>query len=111
MAMNRFNYPGLLALCVACPIRGATEFVMLARVDRYRMGIQTCQCAGCGLIRTNPMPKASDLATFYRQSYRRFYRGVEEPSAGSHSNAPPDGTCVLHFGIFASGTLGACGCG
>lgn len=68
--------------CVPCPLCGGTQFKPLARTDRYRMGITTAECSGCGFIMTNPMPTAEGLADFYRNHYRKFYQKEDEPSVG-----------------------------
>ena len=65
---------------VPCPICAGSAFSVLTRRDRYRMGVQTCQCRRCGLTMTNPMPTAESLEQFYQDEYRRRYRKVGHPS-------------------------------
>lgn len=63
-----------------CPVCGNTQFKELARDDRYRMGLPTCQCEKCGLAMTNPVPTEEALSQFYRDDYRAYYRKTDRPS-------------------------------
>jgi SAM-dependent methyltransferase len=63
-----------------CNLCGGNGFTRLADVDRYRMGIQTCQCDACGIAMTFPMPTEASLNWFYTNKYRKFYRKFEHPS-------------------------------
>lgn len=65
---------------IACPVCESAQFAVLTRTDRYRMGVVTCQCQGCGLVMTNPMPSEAALGKFYRDDYRIYYRKVDKPS-------------------------------
>jgi SAM-dependent methyltransferase len=65
---------------VSCPVCESRSFATLAHTDRYRMGVQTCQCRGCGLAMTNPVPSDEALSSFYRNDYRLYYRKVARPS-------------------------------
>ncbi len=66
---------------VPCTLCGGADFEALATTDRYRMGIRTVACRGCGLLMTNPMPVPEAIDDFYRNHYRRLYRKAEGPSA------------------------------
>jgi 2-polyprenyl-3-methyl-5-hydroxy-6-metoxy-1,4-benzoquinol methylase len=77
---NPIAYRSMATQWLACPVCESTQFDTLTRADRYRMGVRTCQCRGCGLAMTNPVPEAAALSAFYENEYRRYYRGVERPS-------------------------------
>jgi 2-polyprenyl-3-methyl-5-hydroxy-6-metoxy-1,4-benzoquinol methylase len=77
---NRIAYSSMATQWLECPVCASLKFDTLTRADRYRMGVRTCQCCGCGLAMTNPVPLAAALDDFYRDDYRRYYRGVERPS-------------------------------
>jgi SAM-dependent methyltransferase len=65
---------------VACPNCGGHDFVVLATTDRYRMGLRTVGCSGCGLVLTNPRPSSERMKKFYAEEYRCFYTGYQKPS-------------------------------
>src|SRR5688572_22656405 len=67
---------------VPCPICGGDDFEVLARNDRYFMGIQTVGCRRCGLVFANPQPTEPALDRFYREHYRTFYQRVDQPDVG-----------------------------
>ncbi len=77
---NPIAYSSMATQWLECPVCASLQFDTLTRADRYSMGVRTCQCRGCGLAMTNPMPLAAALDDFYRDEYRRYYRGVERPS-------------------------------
>lgn len=80
MRNNKLVYDRLEKLEVPCPICGGTSFETLATIDRYRMGIRTVGCHGCGLAMTNPQPTVQAMEDFYGNHYRRFYENVTTPS-------------------------------
>ena len=77
---KRIAYGSMATQWLECPVCASVEFDTLTSADRYRMGVRTCQCRRCGLAMTNPVPLAAALDAFYRDEYRRYYRGVERPS-------------------------------
>lgn len=78
--MSQVKYKRMSRDWMVCPVCSSTDFETLARVDRYGMGIPTCQCLRCGLAMTNPVPSDSALSGFYRDDYRMYYRKVDTPS-------------------------------
>jgi len=66
---KQIAYGSMATHWLDCPICGSAAFETLTSADRYRMGVRTCQCRGCGLAMTNPAPLAADLDPFYRDDY------------------------------------------
>ena len=66
---------------IDCPNCGGKSFAVLATTDRYKMGLRTVGCSGCGLVLTNPRPSAERMKKFYAEDYRRYYTGFSKPSA------------------------------
>ncbi len=79
MPNSSMVYDKLPKVRLACPLCHGEEFEVLCKTDRYRMGISTARCSGCGLIMTNPVPSAEALEEFYSQHYRNYYRKLERP--------------------------------
>jgi SAM-dependent methyltransferase len=52
---------------------------VIGRKGRDGLPLQTVLCEGCGLGRVEPIPPREELAAFYREQYRREYKGVYEP--------------------------------
>ncbi len=48
----------------------------MSRHDRRLKLLTTVVCAGCGLLRTDPMPTEEELAAYYRHHYRADYQFV-----------------------------------
>jgi SAM-dependent methyltransferase len=48
----------------------------LSTYDRRLKRLTSVVCAGCGLIRTDPMPTEAELSVYYRESYRLDYQFV-----------------------------------
>lgn len=65
---------------IDCPLCGQSSFEVLATTDRYKMGLHTVGCVGCGLVLTNPRPSKQAMAQFYAHDYRRYYTGFQSPS-------------------------------
>lgn len=74
-------YKGLPSETIPCPLCAGEDFVVLARRDRYGMGLTTSACVRCGFVLTNPRPRPEAMETFYATIYRRLYRGSAAPSA------------------------------
>jgi len=68
-----YPYQGRAEACVLC---GSREALPLSRHDRRLKHLTTVICAGCGLIRTDPMPTEAELADYYRHHYRADYQLV-----------------------------------
>lgn len=61
---------------VPCNLCGSTDTAIIGRVDRRLKRLTTVCCSQCGLIRTDPMPTAEELAAYYADSYRLDYQGA-----------------------------------
>lgn len=68
-----YPYAGAPGPCCLC---GSEARLPLSRHDRRLKRLTTVVCAGCGLIRTDPMPTEAELAAYYRSSYRLDYQLV-----------------------------------
>jgi SAM-dependent methyltransferase len=68
-----YAYQGRAEACVLCQSR---DTLPLSRHDRRLKHLTTVICAGCGLIRTHPMPTEAELAEYYRHNYRADYQLV-----------------------------------
>ncbi|MBY0338675.1 MAG: class I SAM-dependent methyltransferase [Acetobacteraceae bacterium] len=68
-----YDYAGRHEACALC---GSRESLPLSRHDRRLKRLTTVVCAGCGLVRTDPMPTESELAEYYRHHYRADYQLV-----------------------------------
>lgn len=51
----------------------------MSREDRHGKPLVTVLCPGCGVVRNDPVPGEAELEAFYRQDYRKSYKGAEEP--------------------------------
>lgn len=80
MIMKKFDYSSLPLQSVICPVCKGNSFEKLASADRYRMGIITAGCTGCGLIMTNPRPFKEEIEGFYKNHYREYYQNIDYPS-------------------------------
>ena len=65
---------------IPCPICAGRGFEQLSTKDRYRMGVRTVGCRGCGFVFTNPQPTEAALAEFYSNFYRNYYQRASLPS-------------------------------
>jgi SAM-dependent methyltransferase len=68
-----YPYRGRQEPCALC---GGAETLPLCAHDRRLKRLGTVICAGCGLIRTDPMPTEEELAEYYRHHYRMDYQLV-----------------------------------
>jgi SAM-dependent methyltransferase len=62
--------------CVLC---NGQELRVLATRGRHFQELTTAICTGCGLVQTNPIPTEQELATYYRELYRREYKLAYTP--------------------------------
>ncbi len=94
-----------------CSLCGTAETLALAAHDRRLKRLTSVVCAGCGLIRTDPMPTEEELAAYYRTRYRSDYQWVGKRPPRRHLQrtraeaarraellALPEGARVLDFG-------------
>lgn len=68
-----YAYQGRAEACCLC---GARDTLPLSAHDRRLKRLTTVICAGCGLLRTDPMPTEAELADYYRHHYRADYQLV-----------------------------------
>ncbi len=73
LPLTPYAYQGRREACALC---GSREALPLSRHDRRLKRLTTIVCAGCGLIRTDPMPTEEELAEYYRHHYRADYQLV-----------------------------------
>lgn len=66
----------MMATCVLCGAQGSE---IVSREDRHGQPLLTVMCPGCGVVRNDPVPSEAELEAFYRQDYRKEYKGAEEP--------------------------------
>lgn len=62
--------------CVLCD---AVQTQAVSFRDRHGRDLVTVLCAGCGVLRNDPVPDEAELQRFYSQDYRRDYKGATEP--------------------------------
>lgn len=58
--------------CILC---GSSEFQLVAETDRFGFDLKKKACKSCGLLQSNPLPQQEFFNTFYRDYYRKLYRG------------------------------------
>ncbi|MCX8135068.1 MAG: class I SAM-dependent methyltransferase [Roseococcus sp.] len=68
-----YPYRGRHEPCALC---GSAQTLPLCAHDRRLKRLGSVICAGCGLIRTDPMPTEEELAAYYRHHYRMDYQLV-----------------------------------
>jgi len=66
-------------MVMACVLCGGTEWEVVSERDRHGNPLVTVLCAGCGVLRNDPVPSAEALEQFYRKDYRASYKGATEP--------------------------------
>lgn len=62
-----------------CQLCGGTHFESVSERDRHGKPLKTVICMGCGIITNDPIPTDDELAAFYKQYYRRDYKGADKP--------------------------------
>ncbi len=76
-----YPYRGSHSPCMLC---GSGETFPLASHDRRLKRLSSVVCAGCGLIRTDPMPSEAELSEYYRSLYRLDYQLVGDKPPRRH---------------------------
>ena len=66
-------------MTVNCALCGARGGEVVSRKDRHGQPLVTVLCSGCGVVHNDPIPGEAELEAFYRQDYRKSYKGAEEP--------------------------------
>jgi len=64
----------------ACVLCGESRATVVSLRDRDGAPLRTVACAGCGLVRTDPMPDAEQIDRFYAERYRLDYKQAYAPS-------------------------------
>lgn len=59
----------------SCRLCGAEEGYLIGERDREGRPLRTILCAGCTLIRTDPLPSLDEERRFYEGLYRERYKG------------------------------------
>lgn len=59
---------------MACNLCGGIETLTVAKTDRRLKRLRSVACVDCGLIRTDPMPTATELDAYYASAYRAAYQ-------------------------------------
>ncbi|MEX0345861.1 MAG: methyltransferase domain-containing protein [Rhizobiaceae bacterium] len=62
-----------------CPLCGGIERPVVSSKDRHGNALTTVICKDCGVVTNDPIPSDEELAAFYRQDYRKQYKGLAEP--------------------------------
>lgn len=62
-----------------CRLCGGLEKIPVSQKDRHGNPLETVLCAGCGVVTNRPIPNDEELATFYREKYRKEYKGLSTP--------------------------------
>lgn len=78
--MSHALYARMRLEAVPCPLCDSWDHELLARTDRYGMGVRTVGCRSCGFVFTNPQPTQAALDDFYASHYRRYYRKIDVPT-------------------------------
>lgn len=76
---------------------GSKGGILIARVDRYALPIDTWLCTSCGLMRTSPRLDRTSLKMFYEQDYRAIYVGSVVASGSFFDDQVYRGRQVLSF--------------
>ena len=71
--------PVQLIATVPCELCGNHHVEIVATHDRDASPLQVVMCPQCGLVWNDPRASADALAAYYREEYRRDYKGALEP--------------------------------
>lgn len=63
----------------ACHLCGGAAHSVVSERDRHGKALKTVVCKGCGIITNDPIPTAEQLVAFYRDDYRKEYKGAQYP--------------------------------
>jgi len=58
--------------CILC---GSSDLELVSETDRFGIDLQKKVCTACGLLQSNPIPKQEFFNLFYKNYYRKLYRG------------------------------------
>lgn len=62
-----------------CALCGGRESIVVGRRDRWFVPLRNVLCCGCGLVFLDPMPRADEIASYYRDEYCAHYHGDPRP--------------------------------
>lgn len=62
-----------------CPLTGSHDGLLVSKRDRHGNPLRTVICRDSGLVFTDPRPDAESIRHFYREEYRKNYKGVVTP--------------------------------
>ena len=62
-----------------CGLCGGIVHELVSEKDRHGNDLKTVICMGCGIITNDPIPTDEELAAFYKNDYRKDYKGTSEP--------------------------------
>lgn len=65
-----------------CGCKDRREDVLLSGKDRYGIGINYLLCKKCALIRAEKILDKESLRLFYKDNYRKLYKGIQVPTSG-----------------------------
>lgn len=77
--MNSFHQVSDVITAFSCFICGNEQRKVVALRGRGGEPLTTVICTGCGIIHSMPVPDKEQLDIFYRDQYRRMYKGVHKP--------------------------------
>lgn len=76
---------------------GAHDDLLLARIDRYGIPLNSVMCRSCGLVRSDPYYTDETLAAFYQNEYRRIYNGESQSTEQFFEKQCEAGREILRF--------------
>lgn len=63
----------------SCPICDSVHKTQISSRDRKHQPLITVLCEGCGHVYNDPIPSSDELERFYRDDYRKVYKGAYKP--------------------------------
>ena len=79
--LRGLSHAKVIAMSQPCNLCGIAAFDLVGDCDRRGRPLRTTLCRTCGLIAHESIPAADALRAFYREQYRRDYKGVATPAA------------------------------
>jgi SAM-dependent methyltransferase len=64
---------------VPCALCAGTDAEIVGERDRDGAALRVVMCRACGLVWNDPRPGPEELLVYYRDAYRRDYKGTERP--------------------------------
>ncbi len=63
----------------SCPICDSKQATQISSHDRNNKPLVTVLCESCGHVYNDPIPSNDELERFYKDDYRRVYKGAYKP--------------------------------